>query len=83
MHGDKIIILLNLEEYSESNAPRAKYVTVKPESNIYTRCFSDGKTRSFVALPKDKKRIRPHQRQVQKTRTIGEKEKKKSQVTSN
>ena len=44
-----------MEEYSKSNAPRAEYVTMNLESNIYTRCFSNGKTRSFVALPKDKK----------------------------
>jgi hypothetical protein len=53
-----IIILLKMEQCSKSNAPRAEYVTVKPESNIYTR-FSTGKTRSFVALPKDKKKITP------------------------
>lgn len=45
-----------MEEYSKSNAPRAEYVTVNPESNVYTRRFSDGKTRSFVALPKDEKK---------------------------
>jgi hypothetical protein len=46
------------EALLQINAPRAEYVTVKPESNIYTR-FSTGKTRSFVALPKDKKKITP------------------------
>jgi hypothetical protein len=57
---------------------------VKPESNIYTR-FSTGKTRSFVALPKDKKKNNPKttSARFRKTRTAGEKEKRKSQVTSN